>query len=905
MPVERNPPTLCKGRSTPILDEQFHPNGRRITEWDRAQERKRQALEIKQTLFSPKPLTSADDSPDSPVSVRNSDLQELAKIAQNLHELLDGLSSRDMPWMRDMGEGAEEAVSPVRRLTTTLPELSHRPTRPTRPGWPNSTPFPFGSCVEDLFSHSFQPPPRKGGWFWIQKSEVLAADAARFPAKKSEIKRFGHTAQRIQPVTERKVDSRSFAEVTMERRPQQGRGGVNLQQSRDEERRANERGSGFPRQRFGGSDGDRRYDFNRGVDGHSSKAGRHGFPAYGGRADNFVGGEDVFQGAKGVTMTGGTHVFWVKRICATSLLVIKIVLMAGRVNPRPSAEMSEMWRNLVTKPFAIDAIRRDLRSECTNPPICYNCKESGHMSASCPQIKVNKGLKLCGFGLPGQMFYSLQIPLEEEAENLKPNVGVMVIREGVGSVSKVTTELRYLRSSTWDWKVKKIANGRYEFVAPSKPDLDFLIKFTEFQCKSSDLKVSGLPNWARQQKTIEEIAFLVGDPLLVDTKSLVGSGPVRVKAMCKDPAEIGGSNTVYLNGSGFKLSWKVEKKIEETKEVDAPDLQDEEDDEEDEKSDSYNPLLEEFANPSSGKATGLGPEQNSQSETHKSRTSESQGKHRGVDLGQNEFSDGKDCELQASAVDIAEQNELIKTQVLVFSADRQELTEEDAGDSLNQNFSVDADGETRCKMMVANPLLDVEVVDSQPMQEDQGLVGGGGGGGASEQSGLEQEVEVEPVIAPDLAVQSFKSAEVDDKKLSAPLMATRESKRAKGSGTPTHIRAERKMAASFSEADMAAGCGIVMGEDSVAINKHLDRLKAREVAQAALTLAARILADQSDKPVDEEEDLEEDVPLNEDHIRLVESVLEEDHVLPSEVDLFGNPTAEGKDNNKDRIMIPD
>ncbi|RLN36478.1 ATP-dependent RNA helicase glh-2-like [Panicum miliaceum] len=72
-----------------------------------------------------------------------------------------------------------------------------------------------------------------------------------------------------------------------------------------------------------------------------------------------------------------------------------------------------------------------LHSDCTNPPIYYNCKESGHMSSSCPQIKVNKGLKLCGFGLPGQMFYSIQIPVEEEDQDQKPILAVMHIREGI------------------------------------------------------------------------------------------------------------------------------------------------------------------------------------------------------------------------------------------------------------------------------------------------------------------------------------------------------------------------------------------------------------------------------------------------------------------------------------------
>lgn len=56
------------------------------------------------------------------------------------------------------------------------------------------------------------------------------------------------------------------------------------------------------------------------------------------------------------------------------------------------------------------------KSECSNPLLCYNCKASGHMSQSCPRVKVNRGLKLCGFGLPGRLFYSIHVPIEEEDE---------------------------------------------------------------------------------------------------------------------------------------------------------------------------------------------------------------------------------------------------------------------------------------------------------------------------------------------------------------------------------------------------------------------------------------------------------------------------------------------------------
>ena len=102
------------------------------------------------------------------------------------------------------------------------------------------------------------------------------------------------------------------------------------------------------------------------------------------------------------------------------------------------------------------------------------------MAPSCLMVKVNRGMKLCGFVISGQMFYSMHVPMEEDEQVQSSTTAVMHIREGVGSVAKVTTELRYLINSSWDWQVRKIANGMYEFVAPSKANLDLLIKFAEF-----------------------------------------------------------------------------------------------------------------------------------------------------------------------------------------------------------------------------------------------------------------------------------------------------------------------------------------------------------------------------------------------------------------------------------------
>lgn len=85
---------------------------------------------------------------------------------------------------------------------------------------------------------------------------------------------------------------------------------------------------------------------------------------------------------------------------------------------------------------------------CPNPPICFNCHDSGHMSTNCPKSKENKGLRLCGYGLPGQLFYSIQVPKEEEEVSNSPIRALMTIIQGKGTVNNVTTELKYLISST-------------------------------------------------------------------------------------------------------------------------------------------------------------------------------------------------------------------------------------------------------------------------------------------------------------------------------------------------------------------------------------------------------------------------------------------------------------------------
>jgi hypothetical protein len=75
--------------------------------------------------------------------------------------------------------------------------------------------YPFGTCVEDLFSHSWTD--RVGSWFWFPKGSVLAAaeKGLGFPATKHEIQRFGEGCRRVVRINPKTVDNRSFVEVAV------------------------------------------------------------------------------------------------------------------------------------------------------------------------------------------------------------------------------------------------------------------------------------------------------------------------------------------------------------------------------------------------------------------------------------------------------------------------------------------------------------------------------------------------------------------------------------------------------------------------------------------------------------------------------------------------------------------
>nr|TKW39667.1 hypothetical protein SEVIR_1G194400v2 [Setaria viridis] len=243
-------------------------------------------------------------------------------------------------------------------------------------------------------------------------------------------------------------------------------------------------------------------------------------------------------------------------------------------------------------------------------------EQSGHIATKCPSARVKKGMRLYGFGMPGQLFYSLTVPVENvEVDNsIRAIVSVL---EGRGTKFYVSTELKYLADVEWDWQVKRLLSSDFLVIVPSMAVLKLLRNMGRIRFTCSDLvatveetkmdpdsfatlqtvcvKATGIPKVVRKEPHVMELAYLVGDPEEVCIESL-NWRKIWVKVSCKDPKHINGSSDVLTTKKGYMITWTVAHKGQtkpirgsEDKGVDDGDITDEE---EPDSQNSYGSLME-------------------------------------------------------------------------------------------------------------------------------------------------------------------------------------------------------------------------------------------------------------------------------------------------------------------------
>lgn len=165
------------------------------------------------------------------------------------------------------------------------------------------------------------------------------------------------------------------------------------------------------------------------------------------------------------------------------------------------------------------------QKECSNPMVCYACKNPGHLSGQCPELrKKKKGLQICGSGAEGNMFYSLQVEIPKNFSMPTTVAGVLRIQKGMCSVEAIIRELRVLIEQPCEWRVKSMDEKAFLVEFPNKLTRSGLTKFANGFCFVTDpsvhaivtaaegefesfgeltgvwVKLFGLPAWAKLRR---------------------------------------------------------------------------------------------------------------------------------------------------------------------------------------------------------------------------------------------------------------------------------------------------------------------------------------------------------------------------------------------------------------------
>jgi hypothetical protein len=263
-----------------------------------------------------------------------------------------------------------------------------------------------------------------------------------FPARREEIQRFGWNSRRVVRVASKRVDDRTFAEVaTMD--PGKGAG------LRRQGGLASHQGD------RGGSARSSEEQISEGLDGNLRGRGRG---AQDRERDQFHGGwswERTNQDMERGWPRGGAHNQ--SNYFQSGYREEKQRLDQNRINPNKrqmedrdrsdweeqelraklrreqeerrfkeqrfrNSQKEESWdprgknKSMQGEPCYNCNMVGHLRKNCSNPPYCYCCKKSSHRSTVCPE---KRGLRLCGYGILGQGFYSIRVPVDKETKKEK------------------------------------------------------------------------------------------------------------------------------------------------------------------------------------------------------------------------------------------------------------------------------------------------------------------------------------------------------------------------------------------------------------------------------------------------------------------------------------------------------
>lgn len=145
---------------------------------------------------------------------------------------------------------------------------------------------------------------------------------------------------------------------------------------------------------------------------------------------------------------------------------------------------------------------------------------------------------------------------------------------------KIDRDLKNLVDDEWDFKVKRLANGDYIASFPDVLSVEMFSKLnsvdlalyglkvkidkTNIQATTSSMllptwvRIYGIPDFAKMEEVVKDLASHAAEPIMVDLASLEGERPVRVHVNCRDPSKLRGFVEVFFNGMRYKLQFVSE-----------------------------------------------------------------------------------------------------------------------------------------------------------------------------------------------------------------------------------------------------------------------------------------------------------------------------------------------------------
>jgi hypothetical protein len=153
------------------------------------------------------------------------------------------------------------------------------------------------------------------------------------------------------------------------------------------------------------------------------------------------------------------------------------VLMQKEMAKKKEAMVAERKKKLVEQNGGKSSASSGSAKDVVVKGDYFSCGRPGHVESQCPSKMADLGLHLCGYEVPGQMFHSIHVEVDEGEMQLNQSSGILHVLEGEADVEKIIQELCALYDEVEVWTVKQMEPKYFLIVFPNKEMRKGLTRF--------------------------------------------------------------------------------------------------------------------------------------------------------------------------------------------------------------------------------------------------------------------------------------------------------------------------------------------------------------------------------------------------------------------------------------------